>query len=72
MTSRFNQRDNNSNEGGPLLKFPFLSVLASGKHTELILTRGIGLHTIVGITHDIAIGNCMDTFAKAIQDKLKM
>lgn len=44
----------------PKLKFPFLTVLVTGKHTEIVLTRGVGLHTILGITIDLAIGNCLD------------
>ena len=44
----------------PLLKFPFVSLLATGKHTEIILTRGVGLHTILGMTIDSAVGECLD------------
>lgn len=40
----------------PLIEFPMVSLLATGKHTEIILTRGVGLHTILGMTIDIAIG----------------
>jgi len=40
--------------------FPYLSVLATGGHTELVLTRGVGLHTIMGMTVDIAVGTFID------------
>ncbi len=43
--------------------FPYLSVLATGGHTEIILTRGVGLHTIMGMTIDLAIGNYLDSVA---------
>jgi tRNA A37 threonylcarbamoyltransferase TsaD len=42
------------------MKFPYLSLLATGGHTEIVLNRGIGLHTVLGMTIDIAIGNCID------------
>ena len=45
-------------------------MLCTGKHTELVLTRGTGLHTIVGMTIDIAAGNCLDRFAKIITEYL--
>ena len=49
-----------SNPECPKLNFPFLSLLVSGKHTEIILTRGIGLHTVLGMTIDVAAGNVFD------------
>jgi tRNA A37 threonylcarbamoyltransferase TsaD len=44
----------------PLLQFPFVSLLATGAHTEIVLNRGVGLHTILGISIDTAIGLCLD------------
>jgi tRNA A37 threonylcarbamoyltransferase TsaD len=44
----------------PMLNFPFVSLLATGKHTEIVLTRGVGLHTILGMTIDSAVGECID------------
>jgi len=44
--------------------------LCTGKHTEVVLTRGCGLHTVVGISLDQAIGNTLDKFAKTIKTKL--
>ena len=37
-----------------------MSLLVTGKHTEIVLTRGVGLHTILGMTIDSAIGECLD------------
>ena len=51
-------------------KFPFLAVLVTGGHTELVLTRGVGLHTIMSFTIDIAIGNYLDRVAKIIGREL--
>jgi len=47
----------------PLLKFPFVSLLITGKHTEIVLSRGVGLHTVLGMTIDVAVGNCLDKAA---------
>lgn len=50
------------------MKFPIISLLITGKHTEIVLTRGVGLHTILGMTIDIAAGNCIDkAFRKVIE-----
>jgi tRNA A37 threonylcarbamoyltransferase TsaD len=65
MTARFNLESKAAAErihgqDMPLVKFPFISALVTGKHTELILTRGVGLHTILGMTIDVAVGECLD------------
>ena len=44
----------------PKVKFPILTLLVTGKHSEIVLTRGVGLHTIIGMTIDVAAGNCID------------
>ena len=35
-------------------------MLATGKHTQIVLTRGVGLHTYLGISIDIAVGDVID------------
>jgi tRNA A37 threonylcarbamoyltransferase TsaD len=45
-----------------------LSVVATGKHTEIVLTRGVGLHTILGFTVDLAVGNVLDRAGKEVAD----
>ncbi len=37
-----------------------MTLLATGKHTEIVLNRGVGLHTILGMTIDVAMGHCLD------------
>ena len=51
-------------------EFPFLSVLVTGGHTEFVLTRGVGLHTIMGFTVDIAVGSYLDRVAKIFEKEL--
>ena len=61
LTSRFNQAQPNQNKDTfPLLKFPYLSVLLTGKHAEIVLNRGVGLHTVMGMSIDSGIGECID------------
>lgn len=33
--------------------FPFVSVIATSDHTEIVLSRGVGLHTILGMSVDL-------------------
>lgn len=54
----------------PLLKFPFLSILVTGKHTEIVLSRGSHLHTVMGMTTDLALGNVIDRLAKQVSELL--
>jgi tRNA A37 threonylcarbamoyltransferase TsaD len=49
--------------------FPYVSVLVTGGHTEIVLTRGVGLHTVMGFSIDIAIGSFLDTVAAEIQQR---
>ena len=59
LTPRFSQIDNLTQEV-PKQLFPFMTLLVTGKHSELILSRGVGLHTILGISIDCGIGDCLD------------
>lgn len=45
-----------------------VTLLATGKHTEIVLTRGPGLHTILGMTIDIAIGDCIDKCYRKLRE----
>eukprot|EP00347_Sterkiella_histriomuscorum_P019632 403340883 len=67
LTSRFAQENEHSNSNLPLIKFPYVSVLTTGKHTEIVLNRGVGLHTILGITIDIAVGDVLDKASNLIR-----
>ncbi|KAH0528385.1 hypothetical protein TsFJ059_003260 [Trichoderma semiorbis] len=46
--------------------FPFLSLLVSGGHTQLILSTTLTNHRILATTGDIAIGNLLDQTARVI------
>ena len=50
--------------------FPFISVLVTGGHTEFVLTRGVGLHTVMGITTDDAIGTYLDRAARILKRQI--
>jgi tRNA A37 threonylcarbamoyltransferase TsaD len=36
----------------------------TGGHTEIVLTSGVGLHTILGFNLDIAVGCYLDKLAR--------
>ena len=48
------------------VEFPFISLIVTGAHSEIVLTRGIGLHTILGFDVDISIGRMLDRCATEV------
>lgn len=46
--------------------FPFLSLLVSGGHTQLVHSQSLTSHSIIATTADIAIGNLLDHSARSI------
>ncbi len=50
-------------EGG---KFPAVSMLASGGHTQLIVSESLDDHRVIGKTRDDAAGECFDKSARII------
>ena len=50
----------------PELKFPFVALLVSGGHTQLIQVDGIGSYAIQGDTRDDAAGEAFDKTAKIL------
>jgi hypothetical protein len=46
--------------------FPFMTVLVSGGHNMVLLTTGIGKHTILGSTLDDSIGEAFDKTARLL------
>ena len=48
------------------LTFPYLLLLASGGHTQLVAVRGVGDHLRLGTTIDDALGEAFDKVAKLL------
>tara|TARA_Y100000310_G_scaffold127317_2_gene126424 strand:- start:4129 stop:5304 length:1176 start_codon:yes stop_codon:yes gene_type:complete len=46
--------------------FPAISLVVSGGHTQLILTKGHGDYKIIGETRDDAAGECLDKIARIL------
>ena len=46
--------------------FPSLSLLVSGGHTEMVLSRELGSYNIIGKTRDDAVGECFDKTARVL------
>lgn len=51
---------------GAMAKFPALSLLISGGHTQIVLMEKVGSYKIAGDTRDDAIGECFDKVARMI------
>lgn len=47
-------------------QFPFVSLLASGGHTMLVLSKGLYEHIVLADTIDVAIGNALDKCARQL------
>ena len=50
----------------PTLKFPFIALLVSGGHTQLMRVDGVGKYTLLGETLDDAAGEAFDKSAKLL------
>ena len=48
------------------IPFPYLLLLASGGHTQLVAVKGVGEYTRIGTTIDDAIGEAFDKVAKLL------
>lgn len=48
------------------LQFPFLCMVVSGGHTEIVLVRGCGEYQILGATQDDAAGEAFDKVARVL------
>lgn len=46
--------------------FPYLLLLASGGHCQLLLVKGVGSYELLGRTIDDAVGECFDKCAKML------
>jgi len=51
----------------PALKPPFLSLIVSGGHTELVIVKKIGQYKVLGRTRDDACGESFDKVAKMLR-----
>ncbi|MDR3330975.1 MAG: tRNA (adenosine(37)-N6)-threonylcarbamoyltransferase complex transferase subunit TsaD [Endomicrobium sp.] len=49
-----------------LIKPPFLSIIISGGHTELVIVEDFGKYKILGVTRDDAAGEAFDKAAKML------
>jgi N6-L-threonylcarbamoyladenine synthase len=50
----------------PALRFPFVALLVSGGHSQLMRVGGIGHYDLLGETHDDAAGEAFDKTAKLL------
>lgn len=50
----------------PAIGFPFLALLVSGGHTQLVNVQGVGQYTLLGESVDDAVGEAFDKTAKLL------
>jgi len=50
----------------PKVEFPFLTLLASGGHTSIVLCHGLGNYTVLGGTLDDALGEAFDKVSRIL------
>ncbi|CAH0049403.1 unnamed protein product [Clonostachys solani] len=60
------QQQQTSSSGSTSPEFPFLSLLVSGGHTQLVHSRSLTDHRILASTLDVALGNLLDHAAREI------
>lgn len=51
----------------PEIQFPFLTLLISGGHTQLVVCRAVGDYAMLGDSLDDAVGECIDKVARTLQ-----
>ncbi len=51
----------------PSLKFPFLALIVSGGHSDLVYVKGHGVYEVMGRTRDDAPGEAFDKIAKFLK-----
>jgi N6-L-threonylcarbamoyladenine synthase len=56
----------NFQSSNPKAFFPFLALLVSGGHTQIMMVKGVGDYTILGETLDDAVGEAFDKTAKLL------
>jgi N6-L-threonylcarbamoyladenine synthase len=53
--------------GAPDVTFPFLALLISGGHTQLVVCKSVGEYALLGDSMDDAVGECIDKVARALK-----
>ncbi|MBR1380000.1 MAG: tRNA (adenosine(37)-N6)-threonylcarbamoyltransferase complex transferase subunit TsaD [Alphaproteobacteria bacterium] len=56
----------NGNDGNTSVDFPYLLMLASGGHCQILLVRGVGKYELIGQTLDDSAGEAFDKVAKML------
>jgi len=51
---------------GTMMPLPFLALLVSGGHTQLVLVEGFGCYRVLGATRDDAVGEAYDKVGKLL------
>ena len=66
LVPRLHAASANGADGATSVKFPYLLMLASGGHCQILLVRGVGQYELIGQTLDDSAGEAFDKIAKML------
>ena len=66
LVPRLHASSANGDDGQTNVEFPYLLMLASGGHCQILLVRGVGQYELIGQTLDDSAGEAFDKVAKML------
>lgn len=66
LVPRLHAASANGGSGATCVEFPYLLMLASGGHCQILLVRGVGQYELIGQTLDDSAGEAFDKVAKML------
>lgn len=66
LVPRLHAASANGSDGNTVVEFPYLLMLASGGHCQILLVRGVGEYELIGQTLDDSAGEAFDKVAKML------
>lgn len=66
LVPRLHASSASGNDGKTSVEFPYLLMLASGGHCQILLVRGVGQYELIGQTLDDSAGEAFDKVAKML------
>lgn len=66
LVPRLHAANANGTDGEVSVEFPYLLMLASGGHCQILLVRGVGQYELIGQTLDDSAGEAFDKVAKML------
>lgn len=67
LVPRLHASSANGGDGATSVEFPYLLMLASGGHCQILLVRGVGQYELIGQTLDDSAGEAFDKVSKMLE-----